>query len=1101
MAYKSLFAKPEKEDKPVKSSPTGYKPLFSGTEPTVAKPPGEIVNKTLPAFLGGGTYKMEVGSPNKLIKTERTDYGGLPAREGFERADIFPVSLGGVNASSTNITYERLFPEEERKPGQLTKTDKYLAEVILPQYKAGVISLGEARVLATSYLRDEQEGLNKQMKNLNLGGKVGEFADKAVGFFKSLGKKQPEKPVMRFEVGAGLNEQDKKIADQIINYEVFKGAEEQENKPLATQLKEKITYPFTPSGRSEAAERGNISQFEYESQAKALSDVLNKKVEPYQYDEEIKKVSPEEKNAVRALVKADNVESLAKIGTAPVRFLAGYPAAAIVSAALEFADEDASIDPKTMTGPKGDMMRLLIGDTEVKRLMESDDMYGIIGRSAGMPAALAVMAILENPFIAGTGLKGVLKSAIKKEGYEQLSKIGIDEYINILNRTIREEAKIGRISEEVAERVIKEINPAPIKTLEPQIKPQEVTGEALIPKTTKPLAPAKKPVLKAIDTEITDTLKPEAKRILVPAETKIDTSRIVIEPTTTNKNVARQQEIVNLLSEEDKAGYLAFKRKSANDFYELQAKFDELKKKYNLDAWDVQRKSDGRAIEKAYDDYQLNFSRLGDMNRGAFIINDFKQIKPLVDDIKADFRIRKIKNRFEDSSYGYRDILVSVRMSDGTKAEIQIMTPAMSKAKQELHSLYEPARVLESKKRNAFLTPSEYKEYKKLVKEQEVKYGKAWEDDVKLGFADNRADLVDITKKQPSQFKLDNLNNIVKKIKEGGGETINLKTGESLTGKKLYAVSPYSERSFIFKPGEKHGGLVANIDGKTIYEFAQRNADLLNKPNHALGFWFDKESGNWYFDVVVAPKSKKVAVGIGKKENQKAIFDLKKFEEIQTGGTGEAKKGGVLKRSQEIEKSLVPKKKPVLVKKKTPSKTFESRVYDRAKKELPDQLVDDVSYRRKTLKQEVKKAVNLIENDTQKAYNVAMGNTNAPLIERNTTNIALAEKALKEENYKLYAQLTKNRSLRLTEYGQAIVSEKGAINDNGLSRFVKQVISDRLDNLGKNALSNLKGSKNNVKKATEAIKNEVAKAKEIIKKTKVMDLADAQRLIDSLACK
>jgi len=446
-------------------------------------------------------------------------------------------------------------------------------------------------------------------------------------------------------------------------------------------------------------------------------------------------------------------------------------------------------------------------------------------------------------------------------------------------------------------------------------------------------------------------------------------------------------------------------------------------------------------------------------------------------------------------------------MSDGTKAEIQIMTPSMSQAKAELHSLYEPTRVLESKRRNSFLSSSEYKEYKRLIRTQEKKYGEAWAKDVKLGFAKNRKDLYNITKKQPSQFNLKRLNDLVQKIKKARGETINLKTGDSLTGKKLYAVSPYPERTFSFKPGEVKGGRVANIDGKTIYEYAQRNKDLLMQPGHALGIWYNTETGRWYFDVVITPKQKGAAIAIGKKENQISIANLSKIPDdmkkafIPTGGTGEMKKGGgVLKRREEINRILTPaKKKATLVKK--PSKTYESRVYQRAKSELPEQLSEDVFYRRKNLKQEVKKAVNLIEKDTQKAYDVAMGNTGAPLIERNTTNIALAEKALKEENYKLYAQLTKNRSLRLTEYGQAIVSEKGAVNDNGISRFVKQVISDRLDNLGKTALSELKGSKNNVKRATEAIKNEVKKAKEIINKTKLMDLADAQKLIDSLACK
>lgn len=133
--------------------------------------------KTLPVFLGGGAYNSVKGDPNKLINTGHTTYGGVDTKPGFERADIFPVSLGGVNNDKRNITLEPNLPEfnkasEAKQKGQSynpsdlkyrTATDKYLQEEILPKYKTGEIGLGEAQAMAASFLGNQQEGLNDLM--------------------------------------------------------------------------------------------------------------------------------------------------------------------------------------------------------------------------------------------------------------------------------------------------------------------------------------------------------------------------------------------------------------------------------------------------------------------------------------------------------------------------------------------------------------------------------------------------------------------------------------------------------------------------------------------------------------------------------------------------------------------------------------------------------------------------------------------------------------------------------------------------------------------------------------------------------------------------
>ena len=120
----------------------------------------------------GGAYNVGA-TPDELIKTERTNYGGFPTKKGYERADIVPVSLGGVNALKENITYEP-YPTIEKLKDKFyqmigkdyvpqTKTDKYLMKEILPTYKSGKITLTQARVKAISYLNDEQMGLKKSV--------------------------------------------------------------------------------------------------------------------------------------------------------------------------------------------------------------------------------------------------------------------------------------------------------------------------------------------------------------------------------------------------------------------------------------------------------------------------------------------------------------------------------------------------------------------------------------------------------------------------------------------------------------------------------------------------------------------------------------------------------------------------------------------------------------------------------------------------------------------------------------------------------------------------------------------------------------------------
>lgn len=120
---------------------------------------------------GGGALNVGKEGTDELINTGHTSYGGVLTKKGYERADIVPVSLGGSNQTAENIVYEPYSTSEKIRDkfsamigkGYIpqTKTDKYLKNEILPQYKAGKISLNEARVKAVVFLQNELEGIKQ----------------------------------------------------------------------------------------------------------------------------------------------------------------------------------------------------------------------------------------------------------------------------------------------------------------------------------------------------------------------------------------------------------------------------------------------------------------------------------------------------------------------------------------------------------------------------------------------------------------------------------------------------------------------------------------------------------------------------------------------------------------------------------------------------------------------------------------------------------------------------------------------------------------------------------------------------------------------------
>lgn len=114
------------------------------------------------------------------------------------------------------------------------------------------------------------------------------------------------------------------------------------------------------------------------------------------------------------------------------------------------------------------------------------------------------------------------------------------------------------------------------------------------------------------------------------------------------------------------------------------------------------------------------------------------------------------------------------------------------------------------------------------------------------------------------------------------GSTFNPTRGGDMAGHRRYAVSLFPNRSLeVAGPKE---ALTPDIVAKYIAD----NHDLLTRGRGrlAVGTWYDKDAGKWYVDITATPRSRAHAIYLGKKYNQKAIFDLSKFEEIPTGGDG-----------------------------------------------------------------------------------------------------------------------------------------------------------------------------------------------------------------------
>jgi hypothetical protein len=144
-----------------------------------------------------------------------------------------------------------------------------------------------------------------------------------------------------------------------------------------------------------------------------------------------------------------------------------------------------------------------------------------------------------------------------------------------------------------------------------------------------------------------------------------------------------------------------------------------------------QLKGRPRALEKVETEYKGDASRLTDLARSSVEYKKLDDVYKGLELLKSKYEIVTIKDRFATpTKAGYRDILLTVRMSNGHVCEVQLHLEQVLAVKSgKGHELYEIIRSLEAKavKEARALTPEELAKIDWANAESRKLYGEAIE--------------------------------------------------------------------------------------------------------------------------------------------------------------------------------------------------------------------------------------------------------------------------------------------------------------------------------------------------------------------------------------
>lgn len=276
---------------------------------------------------------------------------------------------------------------------------------------------------------------------------------------------------------------------------------------------------------------------------------------------------------------------------------------------------------------------------------------------------------------------------------------------------------------------------------------------------------------------------------------------------------------------------------------EFTSKVSAIGKSIGLDAKHGGAKSiDG--IKRKAPEYGGDPRKIPDLNRSAFLVDSTKDIRAtaerVVDEAKKQFG-STARIKYDLSPGRYQKVLVNVETPVGL-GEMQITSKKLWNAKKNGgDALY---RLSRNK-----ATPKEVAEL----------------------LTDRGNEIYSFMKKSPFRKAV--------KASNEGGFTYDVIRNVDFAGTPHIAVSPYPERSIMYKGATSI---------KHLADFLEKNIDLLQKKGYAMGGWYNKANKTTYLDIVV-PVNKKyanLAEELGNKSNQIAGFDLEDFVEIKYKGTG-----------------------------------------------------------------------------------------------------------------------------------------------------------------------------------------------------------------------
>lgn len=140
-------------------------------------------------------------------------------------------------------------------------------------------------------------------------------------------------------------------------------------------------------------------------------------------------------------------------------------------------------------------------------------------------------------------------------------------------------------------------------------------------------------------------------------------------------------------------------------------------------------KGQDRASEKVENKYGGDWSRLVDVVRASIAVDSYDELKSLVGKLKeGGLELAAApEDRFhEPTPVGYSDVMLNVKLSNGTVGELQLHLKPMLEAKAEGHKPYEVIRSIAEKGPAEEWSEEDRKAHDEAVTESKRIYGEAW---------------------------------------------------------------------------------------------------------------------------------------------------------------------------------------------------------------------------------------------------------------------------------------------------------------------------------------------------------------------------------------